>query len=167
LQTRASGGGEKIYNGGILSEVEITAQRESGWKLGGSKFNIYNFQYNADKVDKGTGAFGISMSIQEGIIDMGKRYGDIGKQGNRVLSVTKALGMIAGIPGAVNAWYEFSIDKTSANFIKATANSVMVFGRVNPFVAAGVGIMDVTGVSDCIYNYVGNGIDNTFFNNRR
>jgi hypothetical protein len=26
------GGGEKIYNGGILSEVEITAQREAGWR---------------------------------------------------------------------------------------------------------------------------------------
>ena len=49
---------------------------------------------------------------------------------------------------------------TTGGLVKAFGNTGLVFLRVNPFVGVGLGILDVTGGSDWVYNKIGNGIDN-------
>jgi RHS repeat-associated protein len=114
---------------------------------------------DTDKIDKIAGGIGVNMNVKEGMIELAKKSGDIGRAGKTYLNITKALGKATGIVGAGTAWYDYYNKPTTGGLVKALSNTGLVFIRVNPFVGVGLGILDLTGGSDWFYNQVGNGID--------
>lgn len=102
---------------------------------------------------------GINMSVKEASVGLAKKSGDIGKAGERFLSITKFIGKATGITGAFIAVYEYRDDPTTAGLIKVGTTIGLVFVRVNPFVAIGLGIADVSGASDWLYQKIGDSID--------
>ena len=88
--------------------------------------------------------------------------GDIGKAGELYSGVLKGLGEFTGISVASIDTYQFFKHKTLGNFFKASVDIGMVAFDVDPIWLLGKGILDVTHLSDPIYNYIdraGNHLD--------
>src|SRR5690554_4133106 len=79
---------------------------------------------------------------------------------NSIAKGANALGRAVGITGATIAVYDAFENPTTANIIKASVNVGLLFVRMNPVTGVILGISDLSGFSDYIYNGVGNMIDN-------
>ncbi|MNL40856.1 hypothetical protein D3C87_1632340 [compost metagenome] len=79
----------------------------------------------------------------------------------KMMKASEILGTAAGVVSAVSSVAEAYNNPTTGNLIKAGVNTALVFARINPFVSLAIGVMDVTGVSDKIYQGLGSTIDNT------
>ena len=77
----------------------------------------------------------------------------------KLLKYSEYFGKALGGIGAITAWIEYSQDQTNANLIKAVSSTAIVFLRINPIINIGIGILDISGVSDKVYNAAGNYID--------
>ena len=159
---------------------EVVVKRDNAQKLADQSYfeqyktfspwlpDAYDFQVNAyamgglnaQSIDKASVAIGVNLGVKEGLFEIAKKSGDIGKGGERYLSFTKALGKATGVVGAGIAWNDYYKNRTTGGLVKAFSNTGLVFLRVNPFVGIGLGILDLSGGSDWIYNKVGNSIDN-------
>jgi RHS repeat-associated protein len=73
--------------------------------------------------------------------------------------IFKTIGKFTGIVGAEISWNDYFNNPTTGGLVKAWTNTGLVFIRVNPFVGIGLGILDLTGGGDWLYNQIGNGID--------
>lgn len=82
----------------------------------------------------------------------------LGKGGAKYLSVVKGLGTALGVVGAVDAGIDFYNNPTPGNFLKLSVNTALLVGKVNPIVAVGVGLLDVTGATDYMYESVDNAL---------
>ena len=116
--------------------------------------------FNTDIVDNIVGAIGVNMGLKEGLIELAQKTANVGKSGEKYLSLTKAIGKVSGITGTGIAWYDYFNKPTTGGLVKAFSNTGLMIVRINPLIGVGIGIMDLTGGSDWIYNRVGNGIDN-------
>lgn len=103
-------------------------------------------------------AIGVGMGTQEVIMKMADQA-ELSPAANKLLKGTEALGKAAGIASAVTATIDAYNNPTTGNIIKASVNTGMLFVRANPMVGLTLGIMDVTGVSDKIYQGLGSSID--------
>jgi hypothetical protein len=83
----------------------------------------------------------------------------LGKFGTGYLNAFKILGTVTGVSSAGISVINALENPTSGNLLKATVSTTLVFVRVNPFIGIGIGIMDVTGASDVVYEKVGYIID--------
>ena len=115
---------------------------------------------NYEMIDNISDAIGINMDTKQALIDLAERGGNIGIAGEKYLEITKNIGRATGILGAGLAWKDYFENRTTGGLIKALGTSGLAFARVNPFVGVGLGILDITGGSDWIYNKVGSSIDN-------
>lgn len=79
---------------------------------------------------------------------------------NNIAKGANVLGRAVGVTGAAIAVYDAFENPTTANIIKASANVGLLFVRMNPVTGVILGISDLSGFSDFIYNGVGNIIDN-------
>jgi RHS repeat-associated protein len=116
--------------------------------------------FNTDIVDIVATAIGVNTDVKEGVIEFAKKSGDIGKAGEKYLSLTQAAGKMMGVTSAVLSWKDWNKNPSTGALVKAFANTGLVFLRVNPFVGVGLGILDLTGGSDWFYNQIGSSIDN-------
>ncbi len=140
---------KKTYNVlvGPITSTDCLGEDDLGWIL------------DTATIDKIAGGIGVNMSMKEGMIELAQESGDIGRAGSTYLKITKILGTATGVVGAGTAWYDYYNKPTTGGLVKAISNTGLVFLRVNPFVGVGIGILDLTGGSDWLYNQVGNGID--------
>jgi hypothetical protein len=83
----------------------------------------------------------------------------LGKFGTGYLNAFKILGTVAGVSSASISIINAIENPTTGNLLKATISSTLVFVRVNPLIGIGIGILDVTGASDVVYEKVGYIID--------
>jgi RHS repeat-associated protein len=72
----------------------------------------------------------------------------------------KAVGKFTGVASMGIAWADYANNNTTGNFIQALANTGLVFARVNPITGIIIGVADVTGASDYVYDQIGGLIDN-------
>ena len=79
---------------------------------------------------------------------------------NNIAKGANVLGRAVGVTGAAIAVYDAFENPTTANIIKASANVGLLFVRMNPVTGVILGISDLSGFNDFIYNGVGNIIDN-------
>ena len=79
---------------------------------------------------------------------------------NSIAKGANALSRAVGVTGAAIAVYDAFENPTTANIIKASVNVGLLFVRMNPVTGIILGISDLSGFSDYIYNGVGNMIDN-------
>lgn len=98
------------------------------------------------------------MNLKEGLIDLAKKIanGNIGKSGENFLKSTKILGKATGWTGAYIAWIDYQNNPTTANRIKLGASIGLAALRINPFLSIGIGILDISGGTDWLYNQAGN-----------
>ncbi|MBK8735416.1 MAG: RHS repeat-associated core domain-containing protein [Saprospiraceae bacterium] len=104
-------------------------------------------------------AFGAGSDLKEGLIEQTQKIGSLGKSGENYLKYTKIAGKLLGATSAITSSMEFYENPTTANAIKATMNIALAFARVNPLTGAVIGILDVTGATDALYNSIGNSVD--------
>lgn len=97
------------------------------------------------------------MNTQEAVLGMAE---DLGSSGNKLMNITQKIGQIAGIASALSAWYEYNENPTTGGLIKALANTSLAFARINPAAGVVIGVLDLTGVTDKAYEYMGETIDN-------
>ena len=71
----------------------------------------------------------------------------------------KAVGKFTGVASAGMAWADYANNPTTGNLIQAIANTGLTFARVNPFTGILIGLADVTGASDYIFDKMGGFID--------
>ncbi|WP_374175066.1 DUF6443 domain-containing protein [Flavobacterium tructae] len=103
-------------------------------------------------------AVGVAMGAQEITMKMADQL-EFTPAANKLLKGTEILGKAAGVASAFSSTIEAYNNPTTANILKASVNTGMLFVRANPIVGLTLGIMDVTGVSDKIYDGLGNSID--------
>ncbi len=115
---------------------------------------------DTEKVSDVADGMGMGATAKEAVMSLGDAK-EFTPTASKMLKVTQAIGSAAGVISAVSSIHEAYENPTAANIIKAGVNSALVFARINPFVNLAIGIMDATGVSDKIYERVGNIIDNT------
>ena len=84
----------------------------------------------------------------------------LGKGGASYLNTFKIIGRATGIASAGLAINDAIQNPTTGNIIQAFATTGLALVRINPLVGIGLGIMDVTGTSDYLYDQLGNSIDN-------
>ncbi len=84
----------------------------------------------------------------------------LGKGGATYLNTFKIIGRATGIASAGLAINDAIQNPTTGNIIQAFATTGLALVRINPLVGIGLGIMDVTGASDYLYDQLGNAIDN-------
>lgn len=72
----------------------------------------------------------------------------------------KAVGKFIGVGSMVISWADYANNPTTGNMIQAIANTGLVFVRINPAIGIIIGISDVTGASDYIYDQIGDYLDN-------
>lgn len=71
------------------------------------------------------------------------------------MKATKFLGKITGGVSAYTAWVDYQNNPNTANKIKLATNIGLVALRINPFVSLGIGILDLSGGTDWMYNQAG------------
>lgn len=110
---------------------------------------------DTDKIDKIATSVGLNLGVKEGLIEFTKKSGDIGRTGNNYLKATKFLDKITGGVSAYTAWVDYQNNPNTANKIKLATNIGLVALRINPFVSLGIGILDLSGGTDWMYNQAG------------
>lgn len=93
------------------------------------------------------------------MIEFAAKSGELNKGTQNYLKTFKVAGRALGIVGTGVAVYDAIQDPSTANLIKAGANVGLLIVRMNPAVAVGLAVLDLTGASDYIYNGIGNYID--------
>lgn len=88
--------------------------------------------------------------------------GSIGKGLKAYGAYLDVLGRVAGVPGAIQAWSDYSVTGSTEHLLKASVSTIMVIGKVTPYVGLTIGILDVTGVSDKAYEYLGDLYNESF-----
>ncbi len=104
-------------------------------------------------------AIGVNLSLNEGALNYTARnLGGLDKIGLDVLNGTKLLGTISGITGIGISIGQLAKNPTSIGaWTRLGVNVGLTVGKdVDPFVLVGVGVLDLTGTSDKIYNSMGN-----------
>ena len=114
---------------------------------------------NLDQLNDGLTAFGVGNSAKTGLIEFAGKTGELNKGTQNYLKTFKVAGRALGIVGTGVAVYDAIQDPSTANLIKAGANVGLLIVRMNPAVAVGLAVLDLTGASDYIYNGIGNYID--------
>jgi hypothetical protein len=71
----------------------------------------------------------------------------------------KAVGKFTGVASMGISWSDYANNPTKGNLIQAIANTGLVFVRVNPITGIIIGVADVTGASDYVYDQIGGFID--------
>lgn len=147
-----------------------------------SQFNTDNGKAFADwdRINKGIGAFGFANEIKVQTLGYAVRsnyksakswkqfealrttqkewrtINTLGKDGSKYFNIVKGLGTALGVVGAVDAGIDFYNNPTPGTFLKLSVNTALLVGKVNPIVAVGVGLLDVTGATDYVYESVDN-----------
>ncbi len=104
-------------------------------------------------------ASGIGRNAKSGLIDIAAKS-DPSINNLKYVKGLNAVGKFTGATSAVFAWTDYANNPTTGNLIQTVSSTGLVFVRVNPFVGLGLGILDVTGASDYLYDQLGNTIDN-------
>ena len=110
------------------------------------------------KIDVAIGAFSIGENAKTGLIEYAAKTNP-SLNNLKYIKGVKLLGKFTGLTSAGFAWYDYINNPTTGNLIQAISNSGLVFLRINPLIGIGVGILDVTGASDYIYDLIGEEID--------
>mgnify|MGYP006284799813 CR=1 FL=1 len=71
----------------------------------------------------------------------------------------KAVGKFTAVASMGISWVDYANNPTTGNLIQAIANTGLVFVRVNPLTGIIIGVADVTGASDYVYDQIGGFID--------
>lgn len=142
---------------------ETKAFRPDASVYNNEQYNSYtnSQKSNSDKISELSDAFGTGMDLKEGMIAYAQKSGDLGKSGEKYLKFTKRAGKFFGYTSAIAAWNQFNDNRSTGNLIKALSNTGLSIARVNPILGVTIGFMDVLGLSDQLYNKLGNAIDNS------
>ena len=115
---------------------------------------------DTEKVRNVADGVGMGATAKEAVMSLGDAK-EFTPTASKMLKATQVIGSAAGVVSAVSSVMEAYGNPTTGNLIKAGVNTALVIARINPFVTLTVGIMDATGISDKIYEGVGNTVDNT------
>ncbi len=158
--------------GGTASELSINNPNDiSGVDIGSKFINIANYGKDGnnwlDKTlnyfSKLDGAAAAATRAREKLELEYLRQVDI----NRVLSANysqtvkhsmiaiKAVGKFTGVASMGISWADYANNRTTGNLIQAIANTGLVGVRVNPITGIIIGVADVTGASDYVYDQIG------------
>ena len=121
-------------------------------------------------VDSAATAVGTGMAAQEGALEMAEKLAqntdDFGNSASKLLKVTKGIGAIGGFVSAGTAIYDAYQRPTPGNIAKSIGNSALAILKINPIIGIATGIMDATGVSDKIYDGIGNFVNDSMKDNQ-
>jgi RHS repeat-associated protein len=114
-------------------------------------------EHTLNTIDITNDATSINLDISRaGLVYGEKVLGDLGTTGSKVLSGVKVLGKFTGALGAATSVVTAIEHPTAGNILKAGVNVTLFLAKdINPLVMIGLGILDITGVSDKIYSQVG------------
>ncbi len=149
------GGG--MSGGGAPSPIKLRPVDDIEKQMNRKQQLEYQRLQNSKIDDIATG-LGINMNLKEGLTDLAKKIanGNIGKSGENFLKSTKILGKATGWTGVYIAWIDYQNNPTTANRIKLGASIGLAALRINPFLSIGIGILDISGGTDWLYNQAGN-----------
>ena len=103
---------------------------------------------------------GLGMATQEAVLNYAQRTvqaaDDFGDSATKLLKVTQNIGAIGGAISAGVAIYDAVQKPTPGSIAKAVGNTALAVLKLNPIYGIVTGIMDATGVSDKIYEGIGN-----------
>ena len=99
-------------------------------------------------------AIGIGNEAKTGLIKQAGKVGGLSPGTQTYLKVFNGLGTAIGAVNAYNSVNKAFDNPTPGNILNATISTGVLFIRINPAVAIGLGVMDVTGLSDYIYGNI-------------
>jgi RHS repeat-associated protein len=132
-----------------------------------SEPSIDNVRKPADKLNSALGATGATIlktteaigkeevveTAANGTIEFIEKYKGVGSAGNKLLTAVEKAGVIGGYLDAGNAIYEMTQNFTAGNVAKAAIKTALAFAKTNPIVGVVSSIMDVTGLTDILFNW--------------
>lgn len=142
--TKPTGDSEPSSNGGV-----------EGGEKGGEPGGV-----EQEDILKGT-AMG---ALEGGLVETAIKYGvgaeeDLGSLAKPTSDVLRGVGVVAGIINTVAAVKDFSENPTVGNGLKIIGNiavtAITAAGRLNPIAGVVLAVLDLTGVSDKIYEGLG------------
>jgi RHS repeat-associated protein len=132
-----------------------------------SEPSIDDVRKPADKLNSALGATGATIlktaeaigkeevveTAANGTIDFIEKYRGVGSAGNKLLTVVERAGVIGSYLDAGNAIYEMTQNFTAGNVAKAAIKTALALVKTNPIVGVVSSIMDVTGITDVLFNW--------------
>jgi hypothetical protein len=126
----------------------------------GEAVTVSQTSIDTEKVTQVADGLGMGMTAKGAVMSLAD-VNELTPMAGKMMKASEILGSAAGVVSAVSSVAEAYNKPTTGNLIKAGVNTALVFARINPFVSLAIGVMDVTGVSDKIYQGLGSTIDNT------
>jgi hypothetical protein len=71
----------------------------------------------------------------------------------------EGVGWYLGISSAALSWNDYRVENSTGNLLKAITNTILIVPRINPFVGVGLGVLELTGVTDKAFDLFGDEVD--------
>lgn len=123
------------------------------------EITLYGKSKTRAQLENAANGIGINAGTKEVLFGYAGKTGELSSTTSKYLRYTKILGKVTGVYSAGSSVYDAYRNPTAGNILKATFNTGMLFVRVNPLVGLGIGILDATGVSNQVFNGIGNYIN--------
>jgi RHS repeat-associated protein len=88
--------------------------------------------------------------------DVWERFYDV--KANKALKVVKGIGRALGVVSTIGSIYDAIRNPTAGNILQAVTNTILLGARINPVTGIILGIADATGLSDYIFDTIGEAI---------
>ena len=123
------------------------------------EITLYGKSKTRVQLENAANGIGINAETKEVIFRYAGKTGELSSTASKYLKYTEILGKVCGVYGAYSSTIDAYRNPTTGNILKATFNTGMLFVRVNPLVGLSIGILDATGVTNQVFNGIGNYIN--------